>query len=94
MYLLKVVGFKNAGYFSAVDWNDITGKPTIPTVDYPVTDVQVNNVSVVTNKVAKLTAGTQYVHNINLKSSDKAFYATAQIINQNSTAFTIDSLKQ
>ena len=31
MYLLKVVGYKNAGYFSAVAWNDITGKPVIPT---------------------------------------------------------------
>lgn len=34
IYLLKIVGYKNAGYFSAVDWNDITGKPTIPDVYY------------------------------------------------------------
>lgn len=47
------------------DWNATTGlavilnKPTIPTVDYPVTDVKVNNTSVVSNKIASITVPTK-----------------------------------
>ena len=33
-------------------YNDLSDKPTIPTVDYPVTDVTVGGVSVLSNKVA------------------------------------------
>ena len=40
------------------DYNDLDNKPTIPTVDYPVTDVKVNNSSVVNNKVAEITVPT------------------------------------
>lgn len=36
-------------------YNDLSNKPTIPVVDYPVTDVQVDGVSVVSNKVASIT---------------------------------------
>ena len=39
-------------------YNDLLNKPTIPTVDYPVTDVQVDGVSVVSNKVASITMPT------------------------------------
>ena len=39
-------------------YTDLTDKPTIPTVDYPVTDVQVDGVSVVNNKVASITMPT------------------------------------
>ena len=39
----------------------IQNKPTIPTVDYPVTDVEVNGTSVVSNKVASITVPTNYV---------------------------------
>ena len=37
------------------DYDDLTNKPVIPVVDYPVTDVQVDGVSVVSNKVASIT---------------------------------------
>lgn len=40
------------------DYDDLLNKPTIPTVDYPVTDVQVDGVSVVSNKVASITMPT------------------------------------
>ena len=40
------------------DYDDLDNKPTIPTVDYPVTDVQVNSSSVVNNKVANITVPT------------------------------------
>lgn len=40
------------------DYDDLSNKPTIPTVDYPVTDVQVDGVSVVSNKVASITMPT------------------------------------
>ena len=40
------------------DYEDLSNKPTIPTVDYPVTDVQVDGVSVVSNKVASITMPT------------------------------------
>lgn len=40
------------------DYDDLLNKPTIPTVDYPVTDVTVNGTSVVTNKVAAVTVPT------------------------------------
>ena len=40
------------------DYDDLTNKPTIPTVDYPVTDVQVDGVSVVSSKVASITMPT------------------------------------
>ena len=33
----------------------MSNKPTIPTVDYPVTDVKVNGTSVVSNKIASIT---------------------------------------
>jgi len=36
-------------------YNDLANKPTIPTVDYPVTDVKVNGTSVVSNKIASIT---------------------------------------
>ena len=36
-------------------YNDLSNKPTIPTVDYPVTDVKVNGTSVVSNKIASIT---------------------------------------
>lgn len=36
------------------DYDDLLNKPTIPTVDYPVTDVQIAGVSCVYNKVANL----------------------------------------
>ena len=39
-------------------YNDLTDKPSIPTVDYPVTDVQVDGVSVVSNKVASIIMPT------------------------------------
>lgn len=39
-------------------YNDLSDKPTIPTVDYPVTDVQVDGVSVVSNNVASITMPT------------------------------------
>ena len=37
-------------------YNDLSNKPTIPTVDYPVTDVTVGGVSVLSNKVATIPA--------------------------------------
>ena len=37
-------------------YDDLTNKPTIPTVDYPVTDVTVGGVSVLSNKVATIPA--------------------------------------
>ena len=37
-------------------YNDLIDKPTIPTVDYPVTDVTVGGVSVLSNKVAVIPA--------------------------------------
>ena len=37
-------------------YNDLSDKPTIPTVDYPVTDVTVGGVSVLSNKVATIPA--------------------------------------
>lgn len=37
-------------------YNDLSDKPTIPTVDYPVTDVKVGGVSVLSNKVATIPA--------------------------------------
>ena len=40
------------------DYDDLLNKPTIPTVDYPVTDVEVNGSSVVSNKVASITVPT------------------------------------
>lgn len=40
-------------------YNDLSNKPTIPTVDYPVTDVKVNNTSVVSSKVANITVPTK-----------------------------------
>lgn len=50
------------------DWNItdntsdafIKNKPTIPTVDYPVTDVKVNNTSILSNKVANLVTNSTY----------------------------------
>ena len=48
-------------------YNDLTDKPAIPTVDYPVTDVQVDGTSVVTNKVANITRST-----LNLSSTAAA----------------------
>ena len=41
------------------DYDDLSDKPTIPTVDYPVTDVEVNGTSVVNNKVAEITIPSQ-----------------------------------
>lgn len=35
-------------------YNDLTNKPTIPVVNYPVTDVQVNGTSIVSSKVANI----------------------------------------
>ena len=40
------------------DYDDLTNKPTIPTVDYPVKDVTVNGTSVVTSKVAAVIVPT------------------------------------
>ena len=37
-------------------YNDLTNKPTIPVVDYPVTDVQVDGTSVLDGTVAKITS--------------------------------------
>ena len=37
-------------------YNDLSDKPTIPTVDYPVTDVKVGGVSVLSNKIAVIPA--------------------------------------
>lgn len=36
------------------NYNDLLNKPTIPTVNYPVTDVQLNGTSIVVNKVANI----------------------------------------
>ena len=40
------------------DYDDLINKPTIPTVSYPVTDVQVNDTSVLNGTVAKITMPT------------------------------------
>ena len=52
------------------DYDDLLNKPTIPTVDYPVTDVQVDGVSVLNNKVAEITMPdlTDYVTSTELST--------------------------
>ena len=51
-------------------YNDLTDKPTIPVVDYPVTDVQVDGTSVLDGTVAKITSPdlSDYVTNTELET--------------------------
>ena len=54
----------------------IKNKPTIPTIDYPVIDVKLNNTSVVNSKVASFTADTTVTQNSsNLVTSGAVYTA-------------------
>ena len=64
-------------------YNDLTDKPTIPTVNYPVTDVEVDGVSVLNGTVAEITMPTVPTKTSDLTndsgyitSSDLSGYAT------------------
>ena len=78
-------------------YNDLSNKPTIPVVDYPVTDVQVNGTSVVTNKVASLNSGKKYTHHLTLFNNSNVGSATLRVTTtietNSSTPFTADTLK-
>ena len=46
-----------------LNYNNISNPPTIPTVDYPVTDIKVDNASVVSGKVAGLVSSSSHPYN-------------------------------
>lgn len=56
-------------------YNDLSDKPTIPTVDYPVTDVTVGGVSVVSSKVAVIPALFSGSYNDLTNKPDLSVYA-------------------
>ena len=76
-------------------YNDLTNKPTIPTVDYPVTDVEVNGTSVLNNKVAEITVPTKVSDLTNdsgfITSSALSGYATEQYVQNQGYITGIDS---
>lgn len=73
------VYLKSADYTSNVltitDNKNTSTKVTIPTVNYPVTDVQVNGTTVLTNKVAKIDL-TPYQKTINASNKISADFIT------------------
>ena len=85
---LKTVAFTGS-------YNDLTNKPTIPTVDYPVTDVEVNGTSVLNNKVAEITVPTKVSDLTNdsgfITSSALSGYATEQYVQNQGYITGIDS---
>lgn len=97
-YSIAIANIVNKNDLSTVatsgSYNDLTDKPTIPVVDYPVTDVKVGNTSIVTNKVAILGS---LASKDTISSGDVAsgYYLPTQYISQasaNGNTLTLTSV--
>ena len=73
-------------------YNDLSDKPTIPTVDYPVTDVTVGGVSVLSNKVATIPALFDGNYNSLKNKPDLSVYALSSSLSTVATSGSYDDL--
>lgn len=73
-------------------YNDLSDKPTIPTVDYPVTDVTVGGVSVLSNKVAVIPALFDGNYDSLTNKPDLSVYALSSSLSTVATSGSYDDL--
>lgn len=73
-------------------YNDLSDKPTIPTVDYPVTDVKVGGVSVLSNKVAVIPELFNGDYNSLDNKPDLSVYALSSSLATVATSGSYDDL--
>ena len=73
-------------------YNDLSDKPTIPTVDYPVTDVTVGGVSVLSNKVAVIPELFNGDYNSLENKPDLSVYALSSSLSTVATSGSYNDL--
>ena len=73
-------------------YNDLSNKPTIPTVDYPVTDVTVGGISVLSNKVAVIPELFNGDYNSLENKPDLSVYALSSSLATVATSGSYDDL--
>ena len=73
-------------------YNDLSDKPTIPVVDYPVTDVTVGGVSVLSNKIAAIPALFDGNYNSLTNKPDLSVYALSSSLSTVATSGSYNDL--
>lgn len=74
------------------DYDDLINKPTIPTVDYPVTDVTIDGVSIVSNKIAAIPALFDGDYDSLTNKPDLSIYAESADLSTVATTGDYDDL--